>query len=153
MRMTFKGDYALKILLDLALKYRPGAQQQELVQIKDISKRQDIPFKYLGQIILTLKGGGYIHSKRGHEGGLFLAKPPGRITLGEIVRLIDGPTSPITCVSNTKPSKCDFARRCPFKGVWEQVRNSVNEIVDSVTMEDMAKKYPAPSKNVLDYSI
>ncbi|OGS20563.1 MAG: hypothetical protein A2252_09905 [Elusimicrobia bacterium RIFOXYA2_FULL_39_19] len=153
MRLTYKGDYALKILLDLALKYKPGATQQELVQIKDISKRQDIPFKYLGQIILTLKGAGYIYSKRGHDGGIFLAKHPGKITLGEIVRLTDGPTSPITCVSNTGPSKCDYSKKCPFKGVWEKVRDSVNEIVDNVTIEDMAIKCKANTKNILDYSI
>lgn len=148
MKITYKGDYALKILLDLALNYGRG-----LIQVKDISKRQDIPLKYLGQIILTLKSAGYIISKRGHDGGVLLAKPPEKITLGEVVRITDGTTSPITCVSCSEPTKCDFSRTCPFMPVWAEVRQSINRIVDSTTMLDMVNKYKASTVSAIDYAI
>lgn len=148
MRITYKGDYALKILLDLSLRYGKG-----LVQVKDISRRQDIPLKYLGQIILTLKGAGYIQSKRGHDGGVALAKSPGRIKVGEIIRLMDGTTSPITCVSRSEPSKCGYAKACPFRPLWSEVRDSINLIVDNTTFEDMAKRCAEYSKEYSDYSI
>jgi len=135
MRISFKGDYALKTLLDLALNIEKGA-----VKISEIAKRQDIPLKYLEQILLLLKGAGYVNSKRGQDGGYFLAKPAKKITLGEIVRLTDGFTSPITCVSKSCYTKCNDEVRCPFKGTWEQVRDAVNEIVDKTTIEDVAKK-------------
>lgn len=148
MKITYKGDYAMKILLDLALNYKKG-----LIQIKDISQRQDIPLKYLGQIILALKGAGYVRSKRGHYGGVELAKHPASIKLGEVIRLTDGTTAPISCVSCTEPSKCDFARNCPFKSVWAEVRNSINKIVDHTTLEDMVNRYHKTAKSSLDYVI
>jgi len=135
MRISFKGDYALKTLLDLALNTNKGP-----VKIHDIAKRQDIPLKYLEQILLLLKGGGYVNSKRGQDGGYFLKKPAGKITLGEIVRLTEGYTSPITCVSKSCYTKCTDEVRCPFKDTWGQVRDAVNEIVDKTTIEDIAKK-------------
>ena len=83
MRISFKGDYALKTILDLSLNY--GKRQ---VKISDIANRQDIPIKYLEQLLLLLKGAGYVNSKRGSQGGYFLTKQPEKITLGEIIRLI-----------------------------------------------------------------
>ncbi|OGS20479.1 MAG: hypothetical protein A2252_01205 [Elusimicrobia bacterium RIFOXYA2_FULL_39_19] len=151
MRITYKGDYALKILLDLTVNYQQN-HSEGLVQIKDISKRQDIPVKYLEQIILTLKGAGYIRSKRGSSGGVGLAKPPEKIKLGEVIRLMDGTTAPITCVSRTEHTKCDFFQRCPFKPLWTDIRDYVNNIVDNTTFADIAKKYKA-SGNCLDYTI
>jgi len=150
--MTYKGDYALKILLDLTLNYHKGQEQQELVQIKDIANRQDIPKKYLEQIITTLKGAGFIRSKRGASGGVQLAKQPGSIKLGEVIRLMDGTTSPITCVSRTEHSKCGFYQRCPFKPLWIDIRDYVNNIVDNTTFADIADKYKVTEK-CLDYTI
>ncbi|MEI7905065.1 MAG: Rrf2 family transcriptional regulator [Candidatus Firestonebacteria bacterium] len=143
MRISFKGDYALKTLLDLALNIEKGA-----VKISDIAKRQDIPLKYLEQILLQLKGAGYVNSKRGQDGGYFLTKPSGKITLGEIVRLTEGYTSPITCVSKTCYTKCTDEARCPFKGTWQKVRDAVNEIVDKTTIEDIVKKSRAKESEI-----
>ncbi|MFH1540592.1 MAG: Rrf2 family transcriptional regulator [Elusimicrobiota bacterium] len=167
MRITFKGDYALKILLDLSLNYpdkKVGINSVEfvslgskysigLVQIKDISKRQDIPVKYLEQIILILKGAGYVRSKRGPVGGVYLAKPPEKIKVGEIVRLMEGSTSPITCVSRTEPSKCNFIRRCPFVEMWTEIRDLTNKIIDGTTFADISEKVKSTSIKSTDYSI
>jgi len=134
MKISFKGDYALKAVLDLALNYNNGK-----IQINDIAKRQDIPIKYLSQILLILKGAGYVQSRRGPHGGYWLAKSPRQITLGEIIRLMDGPTSPIGCVSRTGYSKCNDEPFCPFRGIWIKVRDAINEIVDNTTFEDICE--------------
>ncbi len=148
MKITFKGDYAMKIILELSLNYNKG-----LVQMKDISKRQDIPLKYLEQIILILKGAGYVRSKRGPVGGVTLARSPEKIKLGEIIRLMDGTTSPITCVSKTEPSKCADMSRCVFRFIWNDVRNCINNIVDKTTFADIVEKTKALNKETLSYTI
>jgi Rrf2 family transcriptional regulator, cysteine metabolism repressor len=135
MKITFKGDYALKIILDLALQ--GGAAR---TQMKELAARQDIPLKFLEQIGLTLKKSGYIETVRGPKGGIRLAKAPGKITVGEIVRLIEGPTSPIGCVCTTAHTPCDFERRCAFKPMWQEVNNRINEVIDTTTFADLAKK-------------
>lgn len=149
MKISFKGDYALKTILDLAQYHKQG-----LVQISDIAKRQDIPLKYLEQILLVLKGAGYVQSKRGPEGGYLLSKMPKEITLGEIVRLMEGPTSPITCVSRSAYNKCNDERKCPFRGIWLEVKESIDKIVDNTTFEDMIKRVEEMKrKTTADYSI
>ena len=148
MRITYKGDYALKILLNLSLNYQKG-----LIQIKDISKKEDIPIKYLEQIVLILKGAGYIRSRRGPYGGIQLAKAPEKIKLGEIIRLMDGTTAPITCVSKTEKSNCNDIHRCPFRDVFVEIRESINNIVDNTTFADMVEKIRRMSTKSPDYSI
>jgi Rrf2 family protein len=148
-KVSFKGDYALKIILDLALRYGQG-----VCQIKDISKRQDIPTKFLEQIITTLKGAGYVKTVRGPKGGVLLAKPPAGITMGEIIRLMEGPTSPITCVSKSCYGKCDYEEKCAFRGYFKEVRDRINDVVDNTTFDKIAAKArKLGSAEVIDYSI
>ncbi len=135
MKVSFKGDYAIKIILDLSLRYGRG-----ISQIKDISKREDIPGKFLEQIITMLKGAGYVKTVRGPKGGVMLAKAPSEITMGEIIRLMEGPTSPITCVSKSAHAKCSFEKKCALRGYFELVRDKVNEVVDNTTFQDIADK-------------
>ncbi|MDI6756398.1 MAG: Rrf2 family transcriptional regulator [Endomicrobiia bacterium] len=148
MKLTYKGDYALKIILDLAQYYEKG-----LVRVKDISERQDIPKKYLEQIILILKGAGYVRSRRGPDGGIALAKPPEKIRLGEIIRLTDGATSPITCVSKTEPSSCRAFAGCPFVDMWRDIRDYTNRIVDHTTFADMLDRVKIIETTEPDYAI
>ena len=149
MKVSFKGDYALKIILDLSLNYDKG-----IVQIKDISKRQDIPTKFLEQIITTLKGAGFVKTVRGPKGGVFLSKTPSKITMGEIIRLMEGPTSPITCVSNSGHDKCSFEKRCALRCYFAEVRDRINDVVDKTTFQDIADKArQLNSSSVIDYSI
>ncbi|MFA5858863.1 MAG: Rrf2 family transcriptional regulator [Elusimicrobiota bacterium] len=148
MKISFKGDYALKTILDLSLHYGQG-----VVLARDIAKRQDIPLKYLEQILLTLKGAGYVQSKRGPAGGYLLTKLPEQITIGEIVRLMEGPTSPITCVSSSGYAKCSDEHLCPFRSMWVEVKDAINEIVDKTTFKDICAKAKIDSNNVLMYNI
>jgi len=149
MKITFKGDYALKIILDLALNYDKG-----IAQIKDISKRQDIPTKFLEQIITTLKGAGYVKTVRGPKGGVFLSRPPSKITMGEIMRLMEGPTSPVACVSKSGYNKCSYEKKCALRGYFAEIRDRVNDVVDKTTFQDIADKaHRLNATNALDYVI
>ena len=149
MKISYKGDYVLKIILDLSLVFGKGIRP-----IKDISKRQDIPEKFLEQIITTLKRAGYVKTIRGAKGGVMLAKDPAGITLGEIIRLVDGSTSPIACVSRTGYAACGFENRCAFRDVFCEIRDRINDIVDQTTFADMvAKARRMGEKEVIDYAI
>jgi Rrf2 family cysteine metabolism transcriptional repressor len=149
MKITFKGDYALKIMLDLSLEYG-GA----LVQMKEIARRQDIPKKFLEQIVLILKGAKYIRTTRGPKGGIALAKAPAKITLGEIIRLIEGSTAPIACVSATGRGQCDFENRCAFREVFGEIAGMISNVVDKTTFADMVEQTKAlGGKRLIDYSI
>src|SRR3989338_6044675 len=115
MRITYKGDYATKTILDLALHYGNG-----VVTIHEIAKRADIPIKFLEQVLLDLKKGGFVESRRGKVGGYFLAKPPAKIKLGDVVKFIDGPIEPIACIERGY-SGCNDLYRCVFRKVWQEV--------------------------------
>jgi Rrf2 family protein len=137
-KITFKGDYAIKSLVFLAAKYLDDTERY--FQIPEIAKAQDIPVKFLEQIFLLLRKAGYLKSHRGMKGGFALNKDPGRVTLGEIIRLIEGPISPIACVSTSAFQKCDFQERCVLRPLWAQVREAVGGIVDNVTFHDLVRR-------------
>lgn len=140
MKITYKGDYALKTILDLAGHFGNGP-----VAINDLSRRLDIPTKFLEQILLGLKRAGFVESRRGKIGGYSLAKAPGKITLGGVVRFIDGPIEPIACVDK-QYSGCHDAETCVFRGIWSQVSKSSAKIIDSITFEDLLKRSKKNSK-------
>lgn len=144
MKISFRGDYALKAILDLSLHFNKG-----IVKIQDIAKRQDIPLKYLEQILLALKGAGYVKSQRGARGGYALAKEPKDIKLGEIIRLMEGPVSPITCVSKSCYQRCSEETTCVFRPIFEGVRISLEEIVDKTSFADICVKYEEKNKEVV----
>src|SRR4030065_2834815 len=95
MKITKKGEYAMRALVDLALNHNKG-----LRQVQDIVREEAIPEKFLEQILLILKNAGFVESKRGMGGGYFLSRPPDKISLGEVIRIIDGPLAPLDCVSS-----------------------------------------------------
>jgi Rrf2 family cysteine metabolism transcriptional repressor len=101
-----------------------------------------------------LKRGQYIKTVRGRKGGISLAKDPVEITLGEIIRLIEGPTSPINCVSTTCYEKCNFENRCLFKEVFSEVKKKINNVVDKITFADMVERtHSLKNKHAIDFSI
>jgi Rrf2 family transcriptional regulator, cysteine metabolism repressor len=134
MKITYKGDYALKAVLDLALHYN-----KELVTSQDMAKHINAPSKFLEQVLLELRKCGLIESRRGKVGGYRLSKPPDRITLGDVVRFIDGDIEPISCVKD-KYMDCTDMRRCVFKGIWQKVARATSDIIDNVTFEDLANQ-------------
>lgn len=143
MKITYKGDYALKTILDLA-----GHFGDAPVTINDLSSRLDIPTKFLEQILLDLKRAGFVESRRGKIGGYSLAKEPAKITLGEVVRFIDGPLEPIACVGK-KYSGCHDLESCVFRGIWSQVGSSTAKILDNITFEDLLKRLKKNNKTFI----
>jgi Rrf2 family transcriptional regulator, cysteine metabolism repressor len=133
-RITYKGDYALKALLDLALHYDHG-----LSTTHDIAKRINAPVKFLEQVLLELKNGGFVESRRGKVGGYLLAKAPIQITLGEVVRFIDGPIEPIACVEKGYTG-CTDIYKCVFRKAWFDVGRATAEIVDKITFAKLVNE-------------
>ena len=131
MKITYKGDYALKALLDLALHYDQGVST-----INDVAKRIDEPVKFLEKVLLELKKGGFVESKRGNVGGYQLAKNPADITLGQVIRHIDGAIEPIACVEKGY-SNCIDLRKCVFKNIWRKVAQATSDIIDHVNFADL----------------
>lgn len=134
MKITYKGDYALKTIFDLALHYGRSP-----VTIQQLAKRADIPLKFLEQILLDLKRAGFVESKRGKVGGYLLARSPSQIRLGAVVKFIDGPIEPIACVDKGYKGCADI-NRCIFRNIWTQITDATNKIIDNVTFEDLIKK-------------
>jgi Rrf2 family protein len=135
MKISKKGEYAIRALINLALNYEKG-----VTQIHDIAKAEDIPVKFLEQILLNLKNAGFLHSRRGKGGGYFLNKSPDKIKLGDIIRLIDGPLAPLACVSNTAHLQCSKEASCGLRSVMVDVKNAVSEILDHITLNDVCKR-------------
>jgi len=135
MKLSTKGEYASRAMLELSLHYGEG-----LLHIRDISAAQDIPERFLEQILLLLKRAGCLRSKKGPNGGYYLAKPPSEITVAEVVRVMDGPLAPIDCVSVTAHEVCPREDFCGLRWLWKEVRDAVAEIMERTTFEDLAEK-------------
>jgi Rrf2 family protein len=138
MKLTKRGEYGLKALIDLAAQNDP----QAATQIKDIAQRQQIPVKFLEQILLTLKNAGVLRSRAGVGGGYYLAKPPAEITLGQVVRLLDGPLAPIPCVSQMAYERCvcEDEATCGLRLAMLDVRNAIADILDQTTLADVTAR-------------
>ncbi|MDD3795843.1 MAG: Rrf2 family transcriptional regulator [Lachnospiraceae bacterium] len=131
MKISTKGRYALRLMLDLAT-YNTG----EPVSIKDISKRQDISEKYLEQIIAILNKAGFVRSIRGAQGGYMLKKAPSEYTVGMILRQTEGDLAPVSCVG-ADSEECERRSQCVTVRIYEQLNNAINGVVDHITLADM----------------
>ena len=138
MKLSKRGEYGLKALIDLASQADP----QAVTQMKDVAQRQQIPIKFLEQILLTLKNAGVLHSRAGIGGGYYLARPPDQITLGQVVRLLDGPLAPIPCVSQMAYERCvcDDEATCGLRLAMLDVRNAIADILDKTTLADVSTR-------------
>lgn len=134
MRITYKGDYALKTILDLAIHYGNSP-----VTIHALAGRADIPIKFLEQILLDLKRGRFVESRRGKVGGYLLAKHPAEVKVGDVIRFIDGPLEPITCLEKHY-SGCRDIYKCVFRPIWKEISQATSRIVDNITFEDLIKQ-------------
>ncbi len=116
-----------------------------LIQIKEIAEREHIPAKFLEQILLSLKNAGLLHSKMGVGGGYYLAKPAAEISLGHIVRVLDGPLAPINCVSQMayEPCGCPDEETCGLRLVMLDVRNAISDILDNTSLADVGDRIEA----------
>ena len=147
MKITYKSDYALKAVLDLALQY----EGKEPVSIHDTARRIDAPVKFLEQIFSGLKTHGIIESRRGSGGGYLLARPPEKITVGEIIRLIEGPTEPISCIRQDYTG-CNEMYTCVFRNIWRDIHQATSQIIDHVNFKELAIQFDS-MRNVSTFSI
>ncbi len=137
MRITSKGEYALKALIELAIDHDRG---NTVTLINDVAKRKDIPQKYLEQILLSLRNAGILVSKRGVGGGYSLSRSPENISLGEIIRAVEGTFAPVNCVSMDANVSCPEKATCGLYSVMLEVRNAVSSILDNTSLKDVAKR-------------
>ena len=154
MKITYKGDYALKALLQLSLKYT--GDDSDVVSINEIAKSGDMPVKFLEQILLNLRKGGFVKARRGIKGGFLLAKNPREITVGEVVRFIEGPIEPIACVGKECYKGCKDIASCIFRDVWSEVSHAISVTVDTLTFEELVSRYKErqlKAGSIYDYHI
>lgn len=130
MKISTKGRYALRLMLDLAMNHT-GAP----VSLKDIAKRQGISDKYLEQIISILNKAGYVKSIRGAQGGYILTKKPGEYTVGMILRLTEGSLAPVACVEEN--NHCERMQDCATIMVWKKMNDAINGVVDGIMLSDL----------------
>lgn len=138
MKLSKRGEYALRSLINLGIAAKVG---RRLVRVTELAKAEDLPIKFLEQVIQQLREAGYVESERGKHGGYRLAKPADGIPIGEIVRLIDGPLAPIGCVSQTayEPCNCPDEAHCGLRMLMLDVRNAIAAILDRYTLADVVE--------------
>lgn len=146
MKISTKGRYAVRVMLDLALN-----NTGECIKVKEIAGRQGISEKYLEQIIAVLNKAGYVKSVRGAQGGYRIAKDPKEYTVGMILRLTEGSLAPVACLEEGA-DECERCDTCETLEVWKDLYTAVNQVVDSVTLADLLERRQRRLEN-LDYSI
>lgn len=134
MKISTRGRYAVRVMLDLALD-----STGECIKVKEIAGRQGISEKYLEQIIAILNKAGYVKSVRGAQGGYRLTMEPKDYTVGMILRLTEGSLAPVACVED-QAEPCERCDTCETMGVWKEVYDAVNQVVDNVTIADLMER-------------
>jgi len=153
MKLSLRGEYALRALLVLGLNY-----QQPVLRIQAISRQQNIPKRFLEQILNDLKSAGVVESKRGVAGGYRLARPPEEIPLATVIRHIEGALAPVSCVSERFYEKCSCPdeARCAIRDVMKEARDAVVAIMERLTLADLcarAHRLQEIHENPLDFVI
>ncbi len=133
MKLSTRGRYGTRLLLELA-SHNDGKP----VLLKDIAKNQEISLPYLEHIVAPLVAAGIVKSTRGVHGGVWLAQPPQDIKIGDVVRLLDGPTAPVDCVVD--PDTCHRSPTCAARDLWCELRDTIDNVLDAVTLEDLVKR-------------
>lgn len=134
MKISTKGRYAVRVMLDLAAN-----NTGEYIKVKEIAARQDISEKYLEQIISVLNKAGFVKSVRGAQGGYRIAKDPSNYTVGMILRLTEGSLNPVACLDD-EINECERCDTCETLEVWKQLAKAINDVVDHVTIEDLLER-------------
>jgi transcriptional regulator, Rrf2 family len=131
LKISTKGRYAVRLMLDLAMN-----DNGQYISLKDVASRQEISIKYLEQIIRLLVPAGFVKSVRGANGGYKLAKKPEEYTIGMILRLTEGSLAPVACL-DFEPNDCPRVESCSTLYIWEKLYEAINNIVDNITLADV----------------
>ncbi len=153
MKLSLRGEYALRALVVLGLNYG-----KSVVRIQTISEQQNVPKRFLEQILNDLKSAGVVESRRGVAGGYRLSKAPDQISLAVVIRHIEGPLAPVNCVSEKFYAKCSCPdeARCGIRSVMKEVRDAIVKILEGVTVAELCervKQLQGVQMNPLDYVI
>lgn len=143
MRLSMKSDYALRALFHLVDHYG-----QAPVSIREIAERNDIPKRFLEQIMIDLRHCGWVRSVAGRDGGYALAVDPEELTMGQVVRHFDGQLAPIACVSSSHYERCSQESRCRFRRVMLDIRNFTARLMDKATLASVALGQPVTDREV-----
>jgi len=135
LRFTTRAEYGLRAMVDLAEHHI----HQEPIPLVRVAERQGISEGYLEQLMTFLRKGGLVRSIRGAKGGYLLIREPGRITAGEVVRCLEGPLNPTSCVGDDDPDACGRSDNCATREMWFRIKNSVAEVLDSTTLADLTR--------------
>jgi len=133
MKLSTRGRYATRALLDLALHQGEGP-----ALLKDIAQRQQISLRYLEHLITPLIAGGILRSTRGARGGVWLTKSPEEIRLSEVIQLVEGPLSIVECINN--PEICSRSAFCVTRDVWSELKRAMNGVLESTTLQDLVER-------------
>ncbi|ADL12268.1 RrF2 family transcriptional regulator [Acetohalobium arabaticum] len=136
MKLSTKGRYGVRAMVDLALHY----DDQGATPLNSIAERQNISEHYLEQLIATLRKAGLVNSVRGAYGGYLLARKPAEITVKDIIQELEGPIAPSECVAKESESSCENIESCITRLIWKKLRNSINEVLNSITLEDLRQE-------------
>ncbi|MDQ7793075.1 MAG: Rrf2 family transcriptional regulator [bacterium] len=131
--MTTRGRYAMMAMFDLALR-----GEREPVPIKAVAERQGLSDRYLGQLFTPLRKAGLVRSVRGAQGGYVLTRKPDEISVGDVLRAVEGPISPVHCVSD--PGACARVDGCVTRGIWRKLRDRIVEVLDAITLADLCEE-------------
>jgi Rrf2 family cysteine metabolism transcriptional repressor len=143
MKISTKGRYGARAMLDLALH----SNANEPVTLNSIAERQNISEQYLEQIFSVLRKSGLVESVRGAQGGYRLGREASKITVGDIVRVLEGSLDPVDCISCDNATKCERYEICVMKDVWKKLSDSINSAVDSFTLADLMEQYHEKNKD------
>lgn len=135
MRLSTKGRYGVLAMVELALQYGHGP-----VSIKEIAEKQNFSDSYMEQLFSTLKNAELVKSIRGPRGGYVLARDPGDITVGEIIRALEGPIELADCISGNDNFTCVKSPECVTRGLWKDINDSINNIIDHRSLQDLLGK-------------
>lgn len=135
MKLSTKGRYGLRALIDLALY-----SEKETVSIQSISERQNISYSYLEQLVGKLRKAGLVVSVRGAQGGYMLAKPAAKISVGDVLRALEGNLEAVSCPGNQEEQSCDGADLCVTRFVWQRINDSIKDAVDTLMLEQLVEE-------------
>lgn len=132
MRFSTRGRYGVQIMVDLAQHAAEGP-----ISLKSVADRQNLSENYLEQLVPELRRAGLVKSIRGSQGGYVLAKKPEDINIGDVIRVLEGPIAPVECNEQIEDNCCEKTKFCVTREVWVKVRDSINDVVDSISLADL----------------
>lgn len=135
MKLSTRGEYGLQAMFDLAQNHGKGP-----IPVKVIAERQGISEHYLEQLVAVLRKAGLVKSVRGAQGGYILGREPEHITVGDVIRVLEGPIAPVDCLNITEGENCAKAETCVTRDIWQEVRDIISDVLDSYTLADMVTK-------------